>query len=274
MTLFSFTTSCHCLGVDSKTLRRWLHAARLACCPHPADARLTCLTLSQLELLAQVHNRPLLLTSPASSPLEPSGASVPASASSLDSDTSPHMQPITLLQQQIASLQTQVAELALALLAVHSSRPSPASPTPLAPDTAPANLSVTTEISVPPAAAASQKRLPAKPSSRTRMLPLIQLRDDASVVVITPSEGIISLLPDSPEWFAWLASIEAFAFDGPTGRFSATRKVRHGERIQAWNLHRSLYGRSCSLYMGQTPTLTLARLQALATAASDRLTSL
>lgn len=64
MTLFSFTTSCHCLGVDPKTLRRWLHAASLACCPHPADARLTCLTLSQIEMLAQVHNRLLLLTPP------------------------------------------------------------------------------------------------------------------------------------------------------------------------------------------------------------------
>jgi hypothetical protein len=183
-----------------------------------------------------------------------------------------------LLQQQIASLQTQVAELALALLAVHSSHPSPASPTPLAPDTAlaPASLSVPPEISVPPAAAssASQKRLSDKPSPRTRVLPLIQLRDDDSVVVITSSQGIIPLLPDSPEWFAWLASIEAFAFDGPTGRYSATRKVRHGERIQAWNLHRSFHGRSCTLYMGQTPTLTLARLQTLATAASDRLTSL
>ena len=201
MTLFSFTTSCHCLGVDPKTLRRWLHAASLACCPHPADARLTCLTLSQIEMLAQVHNRLLLLTPPASSPLEPSGASVPPSASSLDSDTSAHTQQITLLQQQITSLQTQLVEL---VLAVHSPPLSPASPPPLAPDAAPASLSVTPEISVPPPAVActSQTRLLAKPSSRTRVLPLIQLRDDDSVVVITPSQSIIPLLPDSPEWFA------------------------------------------------------------------------
>ena len=56
--------------------------------------------------------------------------------------------------------------------------------------------------------------------------------------------------------------------------FSATRKFRHGKRIQSWNVHRSLHGRSCTLYLGLTPVLTLARLQEMATTVQARLTAL
>jgi len=68
--------------------------------------------------------------------------------------------------------------------------------------------------------------------------------------------------------------LTAFTFEGQNGRFSATRKFRHGQRIQSWNVHRSLHGRSCTLYLGLTPTLTLARLQDMAAAIHARLTAL
>lgn len=90
-------------------------------------------------------------------------------------------------------------------------------------------------------------------------------------MVIAPTEGVLPLQPDSEAWFAWLASIEAFSFECPSGHYSATRKVRDGQRIQTWNLHCSLHGRSCSLYLGQTPTLTLARLLEMVTATRTRL---
>jgi hypothetical protein len=85
---------------------------------------------------------------------------------------------------------------------------------------------------------------------------------------------VLSLLPDSPAWFAWLSSLTAFTFEGLQGRFSATRKFRQGQRIQSWNVHRSLHGRSCNLYLGLTPTLTLARLEDIAAAVHARLSAL
>jgi hypothetical protein len=105
-------------------------------------------------------------------------------------------------------------------------------------------------------------------------LPLIQVRPDGTVVVIAPKEGVVPLIPDSADWFRWLASLEAFSFESPSGHFSATRKIKKGQRIQAWHLHRSLHGRSCSLYLGLTTNLTLRRLEEMAATAHTRLTAL
>jgi hypothetical protein len=99
------------------------------------------------------------------------------------------------------------------------------------------------------------------------------VRPDGSVLVIAPTQGMLALLPDSAEWFAWLASIEAFSFESSAGRFSATRKFRRGQRVQSWNVHRSWHGRSCTLYLGLTPTLTLTRLHEMAATVQLRLTS-
>ena len=115
---------------------------------------------------------------------------------------------------------------------------------------------------------------PSPTRTRSRALPLIQVRSDGSVVVISPTEGVLPLVPDSPAWFAWLSEQTAFSFQGPQGHFSATRKFRHGQRIQSWNVHRSLHGRSCTLYLGLTSALTLARLQEMATHVQARLTAL
>src|SRR5262249_48762535 len=88
-----------------------------------------------------------------------------------------------------------------------------------------------------------------------------------------PGVGVLPLVPDSPSWFAWLGELTAFSFEGQHGHFSATRKFRHGEPIQSWNIHRSLHGRSCTLYLGQTSTLTLARGHSMVLAVHARLTS-
>src|SRR5215472_12046166 len=59
MTLVPLNECCLRLGIDPKTLRLWLKAAQLSCCLHPTDARLKCLTLAQLQQLAELHGRPL-----------------------------------------------------------------------------------------------------------------------------------------------------------------------------------------------------------------------
>jgi|SRR5579875_19557 hypothetical protein len=42
-------------------------------------------------------------------------------------------------------------------------------------------------------------------------------------VIVCPREGELPIVPDSPEWFAWLASLTSFRFVSKRGRFSARR---------------------------------------------------
>jgi hypothetical protein len=277
MTLVPLTACCLWLGIDPKTLRLWLKAAHLSCCLHPTDARLKCLTLPQLQQVAQLHDRRLPSPLPAPEPLPPIGEVRSSASPNLAETLLSHQ--LSLLHQQVATLQAQVTELALALVRgsfAHSHQSPTSLPIPLSAPLAPCPLP-------PTASALARVQAPAPPvvspddartRARSRALPLIQVRADGSVVVISPSEGVLPLLPDSPAWFAWLASLTAFTFEGLQGRFSATRKFRQGQRIQSWNVHRSLHGRSCTLYLGLTPTLSLARLQEMAAAVQARLTAL
>src|SRR5207237_4305092 len=117
MTLVPLTACCLSLGVDPKTLRLWLQAAQLSWCRHPADARKKCLTLAQLQQVAALHGRPL---PPAVAQAVASPACAPASE---QSSVAPSPQPdevevrhqLSLLSQQVSTLQAQVTELALLL---------------------------------------------------------------------------------------------------------------------------------------------------------------
>lgn len=286
MTLVPLTECCLHLGIDPKTLRFWLKAAHLSCCLHPADARLKCLTHDQLIQLAHLHDRRLLLQASPAQALPPASP-VPAIASSdgPSADPSPALvsreavelrHQLTLLAAQVATLQAQVTELALALLRSSSSQFSPdVRSSVLASNSTSSPTSHAPSLASRPTPKAVSARLPASASSRarSRALPLIEARPDGSYVVIAPDSGVVPLVPDSAEWFAWLASLSGFSFQGTQGSFGATRKFRKGQRIQSWNIHRSLHGRSCTLYLGLTPTLTLARLEAMAATAHTRLTT-
>ena len=285
MTLLPLTDCCVLLGVDPKTLRLWLASAQLSWTAHPTDARLKCLTVAHLHLLANLHDRflpdPLpgeegpsgsLPTAPppsaqAASPLQ--RAPSVSGGSPLDVQDLRHQ--LLLLQAQVTTLQQQVTELALALLRDRSSSglalltPSPALPRP---NTVAASSS-SRLAPVPTTQAPSAHDHP-----RTRALPLLEYGADGHLVIISPTQGVLPLVPDSPAWFEWLASLTSFSFRGHQGQFSATRKFRAGQRIQAWNIHRSLHGRACTLYLGLTPTLTLARLEEMAAIAFARLNAL
>lgn len=271
MTLVPLNECCLRLGVDPKTLRLWLKAAQLSCCLHPTDARLKCLTLAQLQQLAELHDRHLPESLPYAAQASVAGLACAPDQGLTPPDTDDLHQQVGLLRQQVSTLQTQVTELALALLRQNLAHQSSTS---VMPDPAP---TLATALRSPRFKASAPQTIepPPKPTrTRSRALPLIQVRTDDSVVVISPTEGVLPLIPDSPEWFAWLASQTAFSFEGKLGYFSATRKFRHGQRIQSWNVHRSLHGRSCTLYLGLTPALTLARLLEMATTVQARLTTL
>jgi|SRR5579883_224650 hypothetical protein len=284
MTLVPFTDCCLQLGIDPKTLRGWLKTAHFSPCLHPADARVKCLTSDQLNRLAALHDRRLLLpteqepASPLASPALPMLApDHPAGGAS--SEVAEVRHQLTLLQAQMATLQAQVTELALVLLrapgsatqvspSIPAKRPAPvpsASPQPSrATPAAPGTPGPTRPASFPG---------PQPPRPQSRALPLIEVRPDGTPVIISPTEGVLPLVPDSPEWFAWLASLKSFSFRCSSGHFHAKHRCAHGKPVQLWNLRLALHGRSCDLYLGSTRNLTLAFLQDAATRLSARLTN-
>jgi len=52
-------------------------------------------------------------------------------------------------------------------------------------------------------------------------------------VLVCPREGVLSFTTDSPEWFDWFASLTAFRFLGPQGRFTAYREGL----TRSWKAH-------------------------------------
>lgn len=260
MTLVPLTQCGLLLGVDPKTLRLWLTSAHVSCTPHPGDARRKCLTQPQLQHLATVHARLLPEPLPIAAPLAPQAASSETSTRPTAwADLWPHL---ISLHAQMATLQEQVTHLALALLREHERHcPEHAAPPPIP---WPSEATVTPVVPSAP--------LSPHPRARSRALALIEYGGDGSYVVICPTRGVLSLVPDSPAWFDWLASLTAFTFQGAQGRFSTTRKLRKGQRVQAWSAYRSLHGRSCNLYLGLTCHLTLARLEEMAATIHTRLT--
>lgn len=253
MTLIPLTDCCLHLGIDPKTLRWWLKSAQLASCLHPSDARIKCLTHEQLAQLARLHDRRL----PDPDDLAPLRSPDPPPASSA-ADLADLRQQIVQLQAQVQTLQTQLTDLALTLLKL-----PPASP-----------LFVTkTPRPAPVAEPVQQPPPPLVPALSKRPLPqaLIEAREDGSYAIISQQEGLLSLLPDSPEWFAWIASLRSFRFQGRQGSYSATRKLRRGLALDAWNVHATGHGRSCSLYLSKFPSVTIARLEEMAAATVTRL---
>lgn len=252
MDLFPLSHVGALLGVDPKTLRLWLHEAALTALPHPEDARQKCLSLTQIQQVADAHGRrlpPAFLASAVPPPSLPPPPDV--------------LSQLAQMQQQIFTLQEQVTRLSLALLQFSSLRPPLASP-PSASAPAP-SVAV-----LPPVLDAS----PPPPRPRSRAVPMIAFTADGCYQVVDPDKGILPLTPDSPQWFAWLASTNTLTFQGRHGSFTATRRFRRGKRVQSWTVYRCLHSRSCTLYAGMTMTLTTARLEGLAQQILTRLAPL
>jgi hypothetical protein len=265
MTTFPLTDCCELLAVDPKTLRQWLKHANMPLHAHPTDRRRKCLTLLQVQHLAGVHGRILQLP-------ETLGASEPSTPSDMDSaiaivptaSTLPMPLPeeahlttrLSHLERQVALLHEQLARLTSALLVL----PQPGPDHPL--------VALSTAVEQPPSSQEPRKmplasgRCPHPAESRRPpLLPLIEYGANGTYVVVCPQEGELHLIPDSPEWFSWLASLASFRFVGKGGRFTACRVYDKGGPTRSWQAHRVIHQRHYKPYLGVTERLTIACLE-------------
>jgi hypothetical protein len=94
---------------------------------------------------------------------------------------------------------------------------------------------------------------------------------DGHYVVLCPKQGLLPFEPESPEWFAWLATLSSFRFVGKQGRLTAHREV---ERVPAgaWRAHRKIRNHTYNVRLGSTQALTIAALEQAAAALQAYLT--
>ena len=249
MIFVSLTEATIHLGIDAKTLRRWLAEAQLPLHRHPHDGRKKGVSSEHLHLLARLHQRSL-------APLPPeTPAPVASELPELSAALLDLPERLDALQAQLAALQQQVADLTC-LLQQHKQEPAnPAAPTqqrstarhPPKPTPAPPRAR--------PAAAAPAKS-PPKP---THVIPRVEYGQEGHYVVICPRQGRLPFEPDTPEWFAWVAEQSSFRFVGKAGHLTA----HHEWRVPrgAWRAHRQIRNHSYTLRLAPTQDLTVAMLE-------------
>ena len=266
MTLVPFADCCLWLRVDPKTLRLWLKAANLSCCVHPTDARLKCLTPPQLQHLADVHGRCLPHPLPGTGEDAASCSSAPAPQALVLAPDADLGQQVMRLQAQVTALSQQVAELALALLRERDARgPERTSrlKTPLSslmaqfPSAPQADAAA---LASRPSVAVSSEVVAERAPAPSRALALIEYWAEGTYGIISPTQGVLALVPDTPAWFDWLATLSSFRFLGHLGRLSASRTKGR----TSWMAYRRINGQKFAYGLGQTAHLTIARLEQMA----------
>jgi len=252
MTFVSVAQACRRLGIDAKTLRRWLAEAQLPLHSHPRDGRKKGMSDEHLQTLARLHQR-RLAPLPQEPPALVAGEEPPLPAALL---ALPEM--VCSLQSQVAALQQQVTDLTR-LLQQHQQEPAiPA---------APAQQSRRSKQSPKLAPPAPRSRLAASARAKTPRKPVhvisrVEYGKQGHYVVICPERGVLPFEPDTPAWFAWLAEQSSFRFVGQGGTFSA----HHEWRVPrgAWRAHRKIRNRGYSLRLAPSPELTIAMLEQVA----------
>jgi hypothetical protein len=89
-------------------------------------------------------------------------------------------------------------------------------------------------------------------------------------VIICPTRGELSFAPDSPEWFAWLETLNSFRFVGQQGRLSASRTKGR----PCWMAYRRIHGHCYNYGLGNTKRLTIAHLEQMAATLQSHVPSL
>ena len=268
MTSLSFIECCHRLSIDPKTLRQWLAQAQISLHTHPTDARIKCLTSEQVHVLASLHGRVLQLPpdglAPASVSPKPDEAERRVPSTTLpDADLRARLMQ---MEAQVATLQAQLTTVALQLLQERElrmehrllavERPLPANGGQALASLAGSTLSVPCQPDMPPLVCHPTEQ-------RNRLVPLIEFGARGRYVLICPKQGEVLITPDSPEWFAWLASLSSFRFVGQSGHFSARRGYNHRPN-RGWYAQRRIHQKNYSKYIGVSEHITTDRLEQIA----------
>ncbi len=297
MVTFPLATCARLLGIHPKTLHHWLTAAAFPVAAHPTDARLRCVAEDHLLELAKQHGRPLpALSSVAAleraattfladeqAQLLPAHEEEPAhcaaSLSAPAASLADLLQQLAQLHTQVATLQHQLTGLALELLqertgrSEHLLRPLEGR---LSQTLESFQVPQQTEVAGPlaPSPLPAHRPLPVEVRARSRVTALIEYGAQGQYVAVCPRQGVLSLVPDSPQWFDWLASLTSFRFVGPAGRFSACRASEKGQYTRRWAARRLFHGHDFWHYLGVTERLTLAALEQAAAALQARVDAL
>ncbi len=297
MVTVPLATGARLLGIHPKTLRHWLTTAHLPLAAHPTDARIRCVAEADLLEVARRHSRPLpeLSSVPAldrdvgSSLAEEQAKPLPAheaepayrapSLSAPCASLADLLQQLAHLHTQIATLQQQLTGLALEVLherterSEHRLRPLEGR---LSQTLEPVQAPQETDVAGPfaPSPRPAHRLLPVEVRARSRVTALIEYGAHGQYVTVCPKLGVLSLVPDSPEWFDWLASLTSFRFVGPAGRFSACRACEKGQYTRRWAARRLFHGHDFWHYLGVTDRLTLASLEQAAATLQARVDAL
>jgi hypothetical protein len=266
MTSLSFIECCQLLTVDPKTLRQWLAQAQMSLHAHPTDARIKCLTHEQVFVLANLHDRVLqcsglLAAFACPTTSEPEGPKPLSAIPDADLHTR-----LAQLEAHVATLQTQLTDLALQLLKEREWRSEQHQLTLEA-----EHISTGDHAPASPTGPAHARPghivLPIFPCHATEkrnvLIPLIEYGAKGQYMLISPEEGELSITADSPEWFAWLASLSSFRFVGREGRFSARRGYNQRPN-RCWYAQRGIHQKNYSKYIGVSEHITAARLEEVA----------
>jgi len=282
-------TGARLLGIHPKTLRHWLTTAHLPLVPHPTDARIKCVAQEALLEMASLHRRPLPALA-AVAPLEQdpvSGGAAESAHGAPAASLADLFQQLSQLYTQLASVQQHLTGLTLAVLHERTGldedplhqwlRPHGGS-VPQSHESGLACLQIdgasALAPSSPPAPRPAYRLLPVEVRARSRVTALIEYGAHGQYVTVCPKLGVLSLVPDSPAWFDWLASLTSFRFVGPAGRFSACRASEKGQYTRRWAARRVFHGHDCWHYLGVTDRLTLASLEQAAAALQARVDAL
>ena len=265
MSSLSFQECCRLFAIDPKTLRQWLAQAQMSLQTHPKDARIKCLRDEQVHLLARLHGLVL-----------PPDISQQVPSSEPEKTPDPDVQArLAHLEALVATVQTQLTVLTLQLLREREQRTEQRLLA-LEADHTSANLPSISFSGAPPAGA-PQPGLPAlvchSTEKRNLLIPLIEYGARGRYFLISPEEGELPITPDSPEWFAWLASLSSFRFIGQSGRFSARRGYNRGPN-RCWYAQRGIHQKNYSKYIGVSEHITVARLEQIAAQFQSYLTLL
>jgi hypothetical protein len=253
MIVLSVADASRRLGIDAKTLHRWVAEAHLCLQDHPCDGRKKGVSGEHLELLAHLHHRQLDALAEELLP------SVPAGQPSLPAELLALPEAIGTLHAQITALQQQVA--ALTHL-VQQRTPPPPPPEP------PAHLPTPAKRSAKPRPRpAVTAKTPPKP---VHVIPRVEYAHEGRYVVICPKRGVLPFEPDTPEWFAWVAKQDSFRFVGRSGHFTAHHEWRVPKG--AWRAHRQIRNHSFNVRLAPNQELTSAVLELAAQTLQTHLT--